>query len=167
MVRTLCMQLFCCCFVFCCQSWLVLLLVSHYFVTVLCTVNHNNSNYNKVDSSGAVSQPTSVSTPCITEIKRLVGINTTLIQRTLACPLTQHNMWECMEKNRPKVLFSILHNAHTKVKSLFYFLLKSNLSNDNKIKSVWDNAVLFSEFLPPVFIFISPVKTFFFSKVTM
>ena len=40
-----------------------------------------------------------------------------------------------------------------KVKSLFYFLLKSNLSNDKLINSVSDNAVIFSHFLSAVFIF--------------
>ena len=40
------------------------------------------------------------------------------------------------EKTRFKTQFVILHNARIKVKSLFYFLLKANLSNDNKSKSV-------------------------------
>ena len=42
------------------------------------------------------------------------------------------------EKTRLKTQFTFLRNAHIKVKFLFYFLLKQNLSNDNKIKSVWD-----------------------------
>ena len=45
--------------------------------------------------------------------------------------------------------------------SLFYFLLKPNLSTDDKIKSVWDNAVLFSgdkKKNSAVFIFISSVS---------
>ena len=47
------------------------------------------------------------------------------------------------EKTRLTVQFAIVCHAHMKVKSLYYFLLKSRLSNDNKVKSVWDNTVVF------------------------
>ena len=51
------------------------------------------------------------------------------------------------EKTRLKTQFAILLNAHmqVKVKPLFHFLLKSNLSNDSKMKSVSNNAALFSK----------------------
>ena len=52
-----------------------------------------------------------------------------------------------------------------KVKSLFYFLLKSNLSNDNQSDLFEIMELCFLKFFGAVFIFISYViKTSFFQK---
>ena len=48
------------------------------------------------------------------------------------------------EKTRYKLKIAILENAHLKVQTLCYFMLKSDLPNRDKIISVSDNAVLFS-----------------------
>ena len=53
-----------------------------------------------------------------------------------------------------KSQFAILHNANIKEKSMFYFLVKSNLACDKKIKYVSDNAVLFFEFVSAVFWYV-------------
>ena len=52
---------------------------------------------------------------------------------------------------------AILYNAHIKVKSLFYFVLKLSLSNDNQIKSIFEIMQFsFSDFISAVFIIIYP-----------
>ena len=46
------------------------------------------------------------------------------------------------KKTRQKSQFTIWHNAHIKIKSLFCFLLKFKFINEDPIHSVRDNAVL-------------------------
>ena len=47
------------------------------------------------------------------------------------------------EKTRCKSKIAILENAHLKVQTLCYFMLRSDLPIGDKITSVLDNAVLF------------------------
>ena len=68
------------------------------------------------------------------------------------------------KKTRHKSQFAILHNAHIKVKSLFCFLLKVKFTNEDKVKSVGDNAVLSSALHSAVCILISSVKASFLPK---
>ena len=58
------------------------------------------------------------------------------------------------EKTRYKSEIAILDNAHLKVQTLCYFMLKSDWPNGDKITSVWDNAILFSAFFSSLFILI-------------
>ena len=50
------------------------------------------------------------------------------------------------EKTRYKSKIVILDNAHLKVQTLHYFMLKSDLPNGDKVTSVSDYAVLFSAY---------------------
>ena len=79
--------------------------------------------------------PTSAVGGTATQHQRLVSLSISLF--AIFCDST----WE----NQAKMQFPISNHAHIKVKSSFYFLLKSSLSNDEIIKSVWGNAVPFSE----------------------
>ena len=63
------------------------------------------------------------------------------------------------EKTRSKSEIAILDNAHLKVQTLCYFMLKSDLSNRDKITSVRDNAVLFSACYSSRLILISSPET--------
>ena len=55
----------------------------------------------------------------------------------------------------------ILDNAHLKVQTLCYFILKSDLSIRDKIASVLDNAVLFSACYSSILILISSAEIYF------
>ena len=63
------------------------------------------------------------------------------------------------EKTRYKSEIAILDNAHLKVQTVCYFMLKSDVSNGDKITSVWDNAVLFSACYSSLVICISSAET--------
>ena len=63
------------------------------------------------------------------------------------------------EKTKYKSKIAILDNVHWKVQTLCYFMLKSDLPNGDQIKSVWDNAVLFSAFCSSLFMLISSAET--------
>ena len=63
------------------------------------------------------------------------------------------------EKTRYKYQIAILDNAHLKVQTLCYFMLKSDLPNGDKITSVSDNANWFSAFYSSLFILISSAET--------
>ena len=63
------------------------------------------------------------------------------------------------EKTRSKSEIAILDNAHLKVQTLCYFMLKSDLPIGDKIISVGDNAILSSAFCSSLFMLISPAET--------
>ena len=50
------------------------------------------------------------------------------------------------KKTRYKSKIAILDNAHIKMQTLCYFMLKSDWPSGDKITSVWENAILFSAF---------------------
>ena len=53
----------------------------------------------------------------------------------------------------------IWDDAHLKVQTLCYFMLKSDWPIGDKITSVGDNAVLFSSFYSSLFILLSSAET--------
>ena len=68
------------------------------------------------------------------------------------------------EKTRFKSKIAILDNAHLKVQTLCYFMMKSDLPNGDKITSLWDDAILFSALYSSLFILISSAETSFSQK---
>ena len=69
------------------------------------------------------------------------------------------------EKTRCKSKIVIFDNAHLNVQTLWYFMLKSDWPNGDKITSVSDNAILFSAFYSSLFILISSAETLFSQKM--
>ena len=65
------------------------------------------------------------------------------------------------KETRYKSNIAILDNAHWKVQTLFYFMLKSDWPNWDKITSKGDNAISFSAFCFSLFIPISSAETWF------
>ena len=63
------------------------------------------------------------------------------------------------EKTWYKLDIAILDNAHLKVQTLCYFMLKSHWPNGSKITSVLDSAILFSVFFSSLFILIGSAET--------
>ena len=63
------------------------------------------------------------------------------------------------EKNRYKSKIAILDNAHLKVQTLCYFMLKPDLPNRDKITFVWDYAVLFSACYSSWLILVNSAET--------
>ena len=66
------------------------------------------------------------------------------------------------EKTRYKSKIAILDNAHFKVQTLCYFMLKSDLPNGDQITSVSDNAFLFSACYSSLLILISSAAKLIF-----
>ena len=62
------------------------------------------------------------------------------------------------EKTKYKSKIASLDDAHLKVRTLCYFMLKSDLPKRDKITSVWDNAVLFSACYFSLLILLSSLK---------
>ena len=63
-----------------------------------------------------------------------------------------------------KSKIAILDNAHLKVQTLCYFMIKSDLPNGDKITSVWDNAIFFPAIYSLLFVLISSAETYFFQQ---
>ena len=69
------------------------------------------------------------------------------------------------EKTRYKSEMAILDNAHLKVQTLCYFMLKSDLPNGDKITTVSGNAFLFSACYSSLSVLINAAETYFSPKM--
>ena len=68
------------------------------------------------------------------------------------------------EKTRYMSKIAILENAHLRLQTSCYFMLKSGWPNGDKITSVMDNDLLFSAFYSSRFILSSSAETSIFLK---